>query len=355
MARAMRLIVAAAGLCLFPLSAWPEQVEAPWIVYDGFDGPGKGKHIVLVSGDEEYRSEEAIPQLAKILSRRHGFRCTVLFAIDRQDGAINPEQTDNIPGLEALARADLLVLFARFRNLPDDQMKHIDDYVHSGRPLIGLRTSTHAFRFGEKDQSAYRHYDFRAQDWEGGFGRQVLGETWVGHHGHHGVQSTRGVIPPEAASHPIVRGVSGIWGPSDVYTVRLPLPPGAVTLVLGQVLTGMRAEDPPVEGIYAQESRGKRVEKTPNDPMMPVAWTRTFTGRSGRASRVFTTTMGAAVDLESEGLRRLLVNAAYWCLGMENQIPPRSAVELVGEYKPSFFGFGKHRRGLKPSDFRMER
>ena len=121
----------------------------PWVVYEGGDGPGKGKHVVLVSGDEEYRSEEALPQLAKILSKHHGFKCTVLFAIDPKDGTINPDRRDNIPGLEALGKADLMVIFTRFRDLPDAQMKHIADYVESGRPVVGLRTATHAFDIAE--------------------------------------------------------------------------------------------------------------------------------------------------------------------------------------------------------------
>ena len=101
----------------------------PWIDFNGLEGPGKGKHIVLISGDEEYRSEETLPQLAKILANHHGFKCTVLFAIDPKDGTINPNQTDNIPGLGALDTADLMVIFTRFRELPDEQMKHIVDYV----------------------------------------------------------------------------------------------------------------------------------------------------------------------------------------------------------------------------------
>src|SRR6202045_5046709 len=94
--------------------------DQPWVVYEGSDGPGKGKHIVLISGDEEYRSEEALPQLAKLLAKHHGFKCTVLFAIDPKDGTINPNQNDNIPGLEALETADLMIIFTRFRNLPDE-------------------------------------------------------------------------------------------------------------------------------------------------------------------------------------------------------------------------------------------
>src|SRR5579872_4475079 len=68
----------------------------------GKNGPGRGKRVVLISGDEEYRSEQALPQLARILAEHHGFDCTVLFAVDPADGAINPDRTDNIPGLETL-------------------------------------------------------------------------------------------------------------------------------------------------------------------------------------------------------------------------------------------------------------
>src|SRR3954454_16288300 len=118
--------------------------DGPLLKLAGEQGPGRGKTVVLVSGDEEYRSEEALPQLAKILARRHGFDCTVLFAIGK-DGTIDPKRVDNIPGLEALDSADLMIIATRFRDLPDDQMKHVVDYIESGRPVIGLRTATHAF------------------------------------------------------------------------------------------------------------------------------------------------------------------------------------------------------------------
>src|SRR5262245_1078899 len=201
-----------------------DQGSNPWLLLDGAGGPGTGKHIVLVSGDEEYRSEETLPQLAKILSKHHGFKCTVLFAVDRKDGTINPGQLDNIPGLEALKTADLLVVETRFRDLPDEQMKHIADYVDSGRPILGLRTATHAFDL--KTSKTYGKYGWQSKDWDGGFGRQVLGETWINHHGQHGSQSTRGILAPGAGEHPILRGIrdGDIWGPTDVYAVRLPLP-----------------------------------------------------------------------------------------------------------------------------------
>jgi hypothetical protein len=328
---------------LLAAGAGAAAADDPWVVYEGKDGPGNGKHIVLVSGDDEYRSEEALPQLGKILSQRHGFRATVLFAVDPATGVIQPDLQDNIPGLEALATADLMVIFTRFRDLPDAQMAHIALYVDAGKPIIGLRTATHAFHFRKhKGFLKYKHDHDGSGDsgWKDGFGRRVLGETWISHHGKHGSQSTRGIIAKGLEDHPIVRGCEDIWGPTDVYGVRLPLPGDSKPLVLGEVLAGMKPSDKPVAG-------------KENDPMMPVAWIRTYEGAAGKKGRVFATTMGASQDFESEGLRRLFVNACYWALGMEEKIPARADVRYVGEYKATPFGFGSYTKGVKPSDHRL--
>ncbi len=305
----------------------------PWVTYEGQAGPGLGQRIVLVSGDEEYRSEEALPQLGKILAERHGFTCTVLFAIDPDTGVINPDNRTNIPGLEALADADLMIIATRFRDLPDEQMAHIDAYVQAGKPIIGLRTSTHAFNITSSE--TYKHYTWNHQGetWPQGFGRQILGETWVAHHGAHGSEATRGVIPDDARDHPINRGVvSGdIFGPTDVYTVRLPLPEGRTPVVLGEVVAGMNPSDPPVDN-------------DKNRPMMPISWTGEHNG-----GRVFTTTMGAATDFVAPGTRRMLVNAVYWCLGLEDAIPPGGTdVRLVGDFDPTPFGFGGFIKDVRP-------
>lgn len=322
--------------------------------YRGTKGPGAGKRVVLVSGDDEYRSEEALPQLGRILAFRHGFQCTVLYPIDPADNTIKPDHQTNIPGLEALRDADLMIIATRFRALPDEQMRWIDEYVHSGKPILGLRTATHAFAYPRDSASPYKHWSWNDRDtWPGGFGKQVLGETWVAHHGHHAVQSTRGIIAPGKQGHPALRGCKDIWGPTDVYEVHLP--PDAEVLLLGQVLEGMKPTDKPVVGVYATGQGQRRVEKTPNDPMMPIAWTRTFTGRSGKPSRIFVTTMGAATDLESEGMRRLLVNGSYWCLGMERRIPRSADVRLVGDFQPTEFGFNKYVPDRRPADFAWPR
>jgi hypothetical protein len=347
----MKTILSAA-FALFASSAL-----AAGIVYEGGQGPGGGKHIVLVSGDEEYRSEEALPQLAKILARHHGFKCTVLFAIEdgrelptaggktpnlvrTKVGEINPN-ISNIPGLEALDTADLMVIFTRFRDLPDEQMKHIVSYLEAGKPIVGIRTATHAFSIPAGKTYAKYSYNHSGNDYEQGFGRQILGETWINHHGRHGSQSTRGIIVKGQENNPILRGIKDgdIWGPTDVYGVRLPLPGDSQSLVLGQILTGMQPTDPPLEGAK-------------NDPMMPIAWTKTYVGSAGNRGRVSCSTIGAANDLASEGTRRLLVNACYWAVGLEDKIPAKSDVSIVGDYQPSNFKNNGFKTGVKPDDLK---
>lgn len=313
--------------------------EGPGVTFEGRQGPGKGKHIVLIAGDEEYRGEELIPQLAKILAERHGFKCTVLFAINKETGQIDPMTLDNIPGLEALESADLMVMFLRFRELPDEQMKRIIDYTNSGRLIMALRTSTHSFFYRKNKNSPYAKYSFNngSKDFKGGYGRQVLGETWITHYGHHQHESTRGLIAKGMEKCPIVRGCEDIWGPSDVYGLTT-LHGDCKPVIMGQVLKGMDPKDEP----------------NPDKKLVPVAWLKTYKVDQGKTSKIFTTTMGHAGDLKNEGFRRLLVNAAYWLVGLGDKIPARADVDFVGKYDPLGIGYGKYRKGLKPSDYKLD-
>jgi hypothetical protein len=214
------------------------------------------------------------------------------------------------------------------------------DYVESGRPIVAMRTSTHAFNFDKNPNSAYRKYTWtnKDKDYEKGFGRQVLGETWVNHHGKHGSQATRGVPAEGMSDHPILRGCDDIFGPTDVYTTTA-LSGDAKPILMGQVLEGMKPTDKPIEG-------------PKNNPMMPIAWTKTYTGTAGKTSKIFTTTMGASQDLLADGTRRMIVNAAYWCLGMEGQIPGKNNVDIVGDWAPTKFGFNAYKKGVKPQDLK---
>ncbi len=139
-------------LCLLTL-VLPSRA-ADRVIYEGTSGPGVGKQIVFLTGDEEYRSEEGLPQMAKILATRHGFKCTVLFAINPADGTINPDIRNSLPGAEALDTADVIFMLNRFREWPDAIMKHFVDAYLAGKPIIALRTSTHAFSYGRNSSSA---------------------------------------------------------------------------------------------------------------------------------------------------------------------------------------------------------
>jgi hypothetical protein len=319
---------------LLPLALAASTLAAdPWLVFEGKKGPGKGKHVVLISGDEEYRTEESLPMLGRLLAEKHGFKATVLFAIDPTTGEINPDEQTNIPGIESVDSADFVILGLRFRELPDDKMKHLVDYVDSGKPLLGLRTSTHAFHYSRNKQSPYASWSFNS---DGGFGRKILGETWVSHHGDHGKQSTRGLVEEANKSHPLLRGVEDVWGPSDVYGITT-LPDDATVLLRGQVLTGMKPDDAPLDGAK-------------NEPMMPVAWIRERKLDGGKTQKVICTTMGAATDMVHPGLRRFIVNATYDACGL--QVPAKLDADPLGEFKPSAFGFKGYRKGVKPADLK---
>ena len=308
-------------------------------VVTGDQGPGRGKHVVLLAGDEEYRSEEMLPQLAKILAKRHGFKCTVVFSQNAQ-GHIDPTATTRQPGIEALKTADVCVMMLRFRRWEDAAMQHFVDYYLAGKPIIGIRTSTHAFDYPPDSVSDYRKYSWQSKDWPGGFGKQVLGETWLTHWGNHGAQATRGKV---VADHPVLRGVSGLFGTTDVYEAHPPA--DAEILVRGEVVEGM------LPGSATATNRKRTVtgaEQLVNEPMMPIVWVRNPVNAAGQHNRILTSTMGAATDFENAGFRRLLVNGVFWTTNIP--VPSNAEVGLIGDYKPSNFGFNGFRRGVAPRD-----
>jgi hypothetical protein len=202
---------------------------------------------------------------------------------------------------------------------------------------LALRTSTHAFNYERNRNSPYAKYGWQSREWQGGFGQHVLGETWVNHHGNHGKESARGLINGLHQDHLVLRGVKDIWGPSDVYGVKH-LPADAKVLVFGQVLQGMSPQDPP------------NYEKS----IMPMIWQRDYKTETGHTANILCSTIGAATDLESEDLRRLLVNFCYWSLDLEDQLPSEADVEYVGQYDPTDFGFNGWKRGVKPADHALD-
>ena len=264
------------------------------VVYEGTDGVGHGKHIVFLAGDHEYRSEESLPALARILAKHHGFKCTVLFDVDKETGEIVPGNS-NMPGMEALDTADLAVVFLRFQDFPAEQMRHFDDYLNRGGPVVGLRTATHAFRMKGDEPFAKYSFDFKGPDYELGFGHQVLGQTWVGHYGRNHQQSTRITVVDGKQNHPILRGVKDVWVQAGAYVGK---PTDGDILTMAQPLNGMTPDSP------ADETK----------PPMPSEWTRTYKSASGKSGRVFTSLYGTPEDhaerrLSSAAGQRLLLGA----------------------------------------------
>jgi hypothetical protein len=307
--------------------------------FTGGDGPGKGKHVVLLAGDEEYRSEESLPMLARILAEKHGFDATVLFSAD-EDGTINPKATASLEGAEALDSADAMVMLLRFRDWDDATMEKFKSTVERGVPIVALRTSTHAFNF--KKDSKWAQWSWNHSS--GGFGKTVLGETWTSHWGKHKSEATRGVLELGQEKNPLLNGVAGIFGDTDVYEAAPP--EDATVLLRGIVLKGMAEGDEPAD--YSKKARGAAEQKI-NEPAMPVAWSREVKNEAGTTNKVLTTTMGAATDLTNESLRRLVVNGVFWGLGFE--VPEKADVSISGDFNASKYGFGGNKPGMKAADF----
>ncbi|KQS24810.1 ThuA domain-containing protein [Dyadobacter sp. Leaf189] len=300
------------------------------VVYKGDKGPGLDKNIVFIATDHEYRSEESLPALARIMAKRYGFTCTVIWGLD-DEGNILPGSS-NLKGLEVLDKADLLVMFMRFAHFEDKEMQHIDKYIRRGGPIVAFRTSTHAFEI--KNDPKWEHYTWNYKGdktaWKDGFGEVVLGETWVSHYGTNHKQSSKLIIEQSEAAHPIMTGVKDVWVESGGYTAE----PKGTVLARGQVLNGMTATSAPY----------------PTKELLPVAWIKEYQVEGGSKGKSFTTTHGASEDLLNEGFRRMAVNAMFWGLGMEKSIKPTNNIAFVGPYKPTTFNFSGYKANVKPAD-----
>lgn len=311
----------------------PVPEDPRWLTYSAKNATTRSPHVVFLAGDQEYRSEESLPMLARTFAEKHSMHCTVLFALD-EEGRVDPtakikwqDKTvrHDIPGLEHLASADAVIFYTRLLSLPDEQLQHIYGYLDSGKPILAVRTGNHGFI----------DWDYQRDGKRVRFGEDLLGGAFQGHHGRWSQDSTRGIVIEEAAAHPILRGVDDVWGTTDVYRTYEEggsLPEGCTALLMGQPLTGRQPTDPP----------------NPNLIALPVAWTKSWQGGAGKKARVFNTTMGSARDFECEDMRRLLLNAVFWGLGREEQISPDSDVGIVGNYKPRPSGFDYEKLDVRP-------
>lgn len=290
----------------------------------------KRPHIVFIMGDEEYRSEESMPMLGKILHRELGAKISLCYPLDSA-GNINPNINNNIVGLEALKTADLIVVFTRWRELPKHQAKMITDYAESGKPVVGFRTATHTFKYNTDTSMFYLNNAWPAK---------VYGQQWITHHGHFedGNKPLTSVYLKGDTSTPILNGVQPFQAYSWLYHVD-----GGKWKLNGD-------SKPFLEG-KALRSNHEKDGKLDQFPLTnPVAWTKTYATASGKSARVFFTTLGHPYDFKEVSMRKLALNGIYWALGYEKKIPSKGVnADFVGAYNPNNSGFGeKFKKDMKP-------
>ncbi len=297
------------------------------------DPEPKKPHVLFLAGDEEYRSEETMPMLRQLVERELGFKTSIGFSRDAE-GQISPTANDSTDGMEKLPEADLLVMYYRFRNPSPEEFQLFLDYVEAGKPIVGFRTTTHAFRFPADSP----HTKWGGQVPNGGkhsFGggesiRELLGQKWISHHGHFDDGKnplTSLTIIEKQKAHPVLRGVYPFPAYSWLYHVEGPehsLAEGSTPLMLGTSLQSNH------------EKRGN----TETFPLTnPVTWTKTYGEKDGR---VFFTTLGHPFDFRSVSMRKLALNGMLWALGKEDSIPENGVTAtLETPFQPSNSGFGK--------------
>jgi hypothetical protein len=309
--------------------------EKAWLSYPSGDGLGSGKHVVFVTGEELYRSEESAPMLARLLNKRFGFQTTVLFSVSPKTKNIDPNNKDNIPGIDQVAKADFLVMMLRYRQFPEAGMRILAHHFKAGKPCLAWRTSTHAFAYTKTrgQKSEFAEWDWQSTVWPGGFGQQIVGDTWVRALGQLGQHGTRGAIESTQREHPILRGISQLWGPSPLYAVEK-LPSTATLLVRGEALVGIEPESALWQG----------------QPAQPLVWVKDYQLPEGKPGRLIASMIGSAEDLAQADVRRLFLNAILFGCGLEAAITPALDVAPIGEWKPSPSGFNHFRKDRKPSD-----
>lgn len=240
-------------------------------------------HAVFVVGTPHYNPAATMPDLAKQLQQL-GFRTTVVLPKG------NPERNpQGIAGLDALKTADIAIFFLRFLTLPDDQLQLITDYVESGKPVVGFRCSSHAFKYPDNGPHAI---------WNDGFGRDVLGSKYYIH-----LQgSTKVAVNAPATTHPILTGVSFDKPLTAAGTLYLAEPHADAEVLLGGIGQTKQA------GTVKNDFGSHQLTKTMTQP---IAWT--WNNKFG--GRTFTTTLGHPKTFTDERFVRLFLNGICWAAG----------------------------------------
>jgi type 1 glutamine amidotransferase/nicotinamidase-related amidase len=228
----------------------------------------KRLRVIFVSAESEYGAADSLPEFSHGLQMKYGLNCEIIQGSTDKRG----KERDYIAGMEVLMNADLVVLFVRRRAFPAQQMKYFSDYLERGKPLIALRTSSHAFDTRGKHPDG--HIEWRT------FDPEVLGGNYNGHHGRGPTTSVN--LASGAERHQILAGVQTPFrSKSSLYKAN-PLAKSTETLLIGTI---------------------------PDKEPEPVAWTNRY-----RKSRIFYTSLGNVDDFKNPQFLRLLINAVFWAM-----------------------------------------
>lgn len=258
----------------------------------GFVEAAQPPHAVLVVGTHHYAPQTTMPFLATELERL-GFRTTVV------NPAWDPEKdARGLPGLEVLKEADVGVFFLRFLQLEDDQLGHITEFIESGKAIVGLRTSTHAFHYPPDHPHHALNNDF---------GQKVLGSPYL----IHLAGKTQVKPAAHAARHPILHGVDMTGWESSGTLYLINAQPGIEPLLIG---TGYSKRVGTVTNQFG-------VHELDQTMSAPIAWT----WKNSYGSRVFTTSLGHEKDFTNTNAVRVIINGVFWSV---NQPVPASETAI---------------------------
>jgi uncharacterized protein len=297
------------------------------LAYAGDAGAGgrDRPHVVFLIGDREYRSEESMPMLARILRQRHGCDVTLCFSVS-EGGVIDPNRPDYFRGLEALADADLMVVFMSWRQPSPEQLGQIMKFLKSGGAVLGFRPTVLALDYPQDHPQAHLN-----REWP----HEVLGLRWIKHHGH--ANSTDVELHEDQKHHPVLRGVAPFHARSWLYYAAGHVHRNVKPLMIGRAVKGAAAG-----GAHFSEPQ-------------PVAWMHQREQAYG-GGRSFFITLGDPEDFFQESMRRLAIQGMFWAMGMEERIPAHGLdVGFVMDYSPNGSGFGMvYKQNLRPEDVSLE-
>lgn len=215
--------------------------------------------VCLISGSLEYESNESLAELQTYLESNYDIRCSRAF--------VEGEDIKNLPGLENLDSCDVMLLFTRRLKIDGQQLQKIKDYCNAGRPIVGVRTASHAL-----------------QNWLD-LDKEVLGGNYKGHYSNDLVTDVK--LVDDAKDDSLLAGVTPFRSAGSLYKNK------GIAADCRVLMTGVSPESTD-----------------------PVTWTRMHNG-----GRVFYTSLGHQQDFKEESFRRLLANAIYWSAGREPQAP----------------------------------